>query len=177
MAVLPCFERLLCSRLLKLTWLFLKHPSCWLKGQRYQDNARGMEQKQWPRHWVTYGWHLLSKPLWNPVFRRRKKNVIEPCWNINNLIKLCHSSLIQIQGDYRYEMDFTPAKYKKKKQKITRVKLLVTSVKVRWFSASPSKNHFSLCSRDHSETPQVLWMKGAPLTASLISASKTSKHL
>lgn len=94
-AVLPCFERLLCSRLFKLTWLFLKHPSCWLKGQRYQDNARGMEQKQWPRHWVTYGWHLLSKPLWNSMFRRRKSLLIFQQGPIN-LTKLCHSSLIQI---------------------------------------------------------------------------------
>lgn len=72
-------------------------------------------------------------------------------------------------------MDFTPAKYKKKKQKTTQVKLLGTSVKV-WqvIQCHPFKNHLSLCSRDHLETPQVLWMKEAPLSASLISALKTS---
>lgn len=74
-----------------------------------------------------------------------------------------------------FKMDFTPAKYKKKEQKTTQVKLLGTSVKVWWvIPCLPFKNHFSLCSGGHSETPQVPWMKGVPLSASLISAPKTS---
>lgn len=64
-------KTLLLLRLGKLTWLFLKHPSCWSRGQRYQDSARGTEQTRWPRHWGTCGSHLLLKPLWNSTSRER----------------------------------------------------------------------------------------------------------